>query len=205
MVLVRPISGQHTEEPTMSRIQIPASVEAAPTASRPLLEAVKKQFGVVPNLFRLVSNSPAALEGYLGLFGALGKGALPAATRARIALAVAEANSCGYCVAAHTYLGKGVAKLQAGEMLANRAGRSGDASADAAVRFAAKVTRDRAQVTDADLRALRDAGYDDAQIVEIVLHVALNVWTNYVNKVAETEIDFPAVPMLERADGGVTE
>jgi uncharacterized peroxidase-related enzyme len=181
----------------MSRMQIPASIDAAPAASRPLLEAVKKQFGVVPNLFRLVSNSPAALEGYLGLFGALSKGSLPAATRERIALAVAEANSCGYCVAAHTYLGKGVAKLQTDEMLANRAGRSGDGTADAAVRFAAKVTRDRAQVTDADLRALRNAGYDDAQIIEIVLHVALNVWTNYVNKVAETEIDFPAVPMLE--------
>ena len=180
----------------MSRIQIPDSIETAPAASRPMLEAVKKQFGVVPNLFRLVSNSPAALEGYLGLFGALGKGALPAPTRERIALTVAEANSCGYCIAAHTYLGKGLAKLQDDEILANRAGKSNDARADVAVRFAAKVTRDRGQVTDADLRGLRLAGYDDAEIIEIVLHVALNVWTNYINKVAETEIDFPAAPVL---------
>jgi alkylhydroperoxidase family enzyme len=82
----------------MSRIPTPAAIEAAPAASRPLLQAVKKQFGIVPNLFRLVSSSPAALEGYVGLSGALGKGALPVATHERIALAVAEINGCGYCV-----------------------------------------------------------------------------------------------------------
>ena len=95
----------------MSRIQIPATIEAAPAASRPLLEAVKSQLGVVPNLFRLVANSPVALEGYLGMNGALNKGALPAATRERIALAVAELNGCDYCLSAHTYLGKNIAKL----------------------------------------------------------------------------------------------
>src|SRR5271165_3488098 len=106
----------------MSRIPTPATIEAAPAASRPLLEAVKKQFGVAPNLFRLVSNSPAALESYLNLSGALSKGALPAATRERIALAVAEINGCNYCLAAHTYLGKDLAKLDDAEIAANRAG-----------------------------------------------------------------------------------
>ena len=183
----------------MSRLAIPASIEAAPAASQPLLQAVKKQLGVAPNVFRLTSNSPAALEGYVGLVGALGKGKLPAPTRERIALAVAEANGCDYCLSAHTYLGKNLAHLDDAEMTANRSGASNDPTADAAVRFAAKVVHARGKVSDDDLRAVKAAGYDDAQIVEIVQHVALNVWTNYVNLVAQTEIDFPVVTARQAA------
>src|SRR3954466_6837308 len=106
----------------MSRIQTPATINDAPATSRPLLEAVKKQLGVAPNLFRMVATSPAALQGYVGLMGALGKGALPAPTRERIALAVAEINGCSYCLSAHTYIGKNVAKLDDAEIAANRAG-----------------------------------------------------------------------------------
>jgi len=177
----------------MSRIPFPTSIETAPLASQPLLEAVKKMLGLVPNLFRLVSKSPAALEGYLGLMGALSKGSLPAPTRERIALAVAEINGCSYCLSAHTYLGKNVAKLDDAEMTANRSGASNDPTADAAVRFAAKVTLNRGQVSPADIQALRLAGYDDAQLIEIVQHVALNTWTNYINIVADTEVDFPII------------
>ena len=108
-------------------------------------------------------------------------------------LAVAEINGCGYCLSAHTYLGKNLAKLDDAEMAANRRGLSNDPKADAAVRFAAKVTRERGKVSDEDVRAVRLAGYDDAQIIEIVQHVALNTWTNYINEVAKTEIDFPVV------------
>ena len=183
----------------MSRIVIPGSIDAAPEASRPLLRQVEKQLGSVPNLFRLAAVSPAALEGYLGLFGALGKGRLPPATRERVALAVAQFNGCGYCLSAHTYLGTHLAKLDAAEIAANRAGRSNDAKADAAVRFAVRVASQRGHVEADDLRAVRDAGYDDAQIVEIVQHVALNVWTNYLNEVAQTEIDFPVVDVRDRA------
>ncbi len=180
----------------MSRIATPATIADAPVAAQPLLEAVKKQLGLVPNLFRVVSNSPAALEGYLGLSGALGKGSLPAATRERVALAVAEINGCAYCLSAHSYLGKNVAKLDEAEILANRNGHSNDPKADAAVQFAAQVTRARGHVSDEDLRAVKLAGYDDAQVVEIVLHVALNTWTNYINSVAQTVLDFPAVKTL---------
>ena len=183
----------------MSRIQTPATIEAAPPASRPLLEAVKKQFGMVPNLFRVVANSPAALEGYLSLSGALGKGTLPAPTRERIALAVAEINGCNYCLSAHTYIGRNLAKLDDAEMTANRNGASNEPKADAAVRFAAKVARARGHVAAADVAAVKDAGYDDAQIVEIVLHVALNTWTNYLNEVAQTEIDFPLIETRKAA------
>jgi len=180
----------------MTRIATPASIAAAPEAARPLLEAVNKQLGSVPNLFRLVANSPAALEGYLSMSGALAKGRLPAQTRERIALAVAQINACGYCLAAHTYLGSNLAKLSDDEIAANRNGRSTDAKADAAVRFAASVAAQRGHVSDAEVAAVRAAGYDDAQIVEIVQHVALNTWTNYINEVAKTVIDFPeALPL----------
>jgi len=177
----------------MSRLPTPASIETSPAASQPLLQAVKKQFGVVPNLFRLVGTSPAALEGYLGLNGALAKGALEASTRARIALAVAEVNGCDYCLSAHSYLGKNLTKLSDAEIAANRNGHSADAKADAAVGFAVKIVNARGHVSDADVKAVKDAGYDDALVIEIVLHVALNTLTNYVNEVAKTAIDFPAV------------
>ena len=177
----------------MSRIPTPAAIGAAPAASQPLLEAVKKQLGVVPNLFRIVANSPAALEGYLGLVGALNKDSLPAKTRERIALAVAEFNGCSYCLSAHTYLGKNLAKLDDAEISANRNGGSNDPKADAAVRFAVKVARERGHVSEDDVNAVKTAGYDDAQVIEIVLHVALNTWTNYINEVAKTDIDFPVV------------
>jgi uncharacterized peroxidase-related enzyme len=177
----------------MSRIPTPATIADAPAKAQPLLEAVNKQLGVVPNMFRLISTSPQALEGYLGLSGALGKGALPAATRERIALAVAEVNGCDYCLSAHTYLGRNLAHLDDAEITANRSGASNDPKADAAVRFAAKVARARGHVAEADLAAVRAAGYTDAQVVEIVQHVALNTWTNYVNEVFKTDIDFPVV------------
>jgi uncharacterized peroxidase-related enzyme len=167
----------------MSRLPVPASIEQSPAAAQPLLQAVKKQLGVVPNLFRLVGNSPAALEGYLGLNGALAKGALEAPTRERIALAVAEINGCDYCLSAHSYLGSNLAKLSEVEIAANRDGRSTDRKADAAVRFAVKLVSARGHVSENDLKAVRQAGYSDAQIIEIVLHVALNTLTNYVNEV----------------------
>jgi uncharacterized peroxidase-related enzyme len=144
-------------------------------------------------LFRMVSSSPAALQGYVGMLGALGKGALSAATQERIALAIAEFNACDYCLSAHTYLATHVAKLDESEVAANRSGSSNDAKADAAVRFASKVAQLRGHVGDADIRAVRTAGYADGEIVEIVQHVALNIWTNYVNSVARTQIDFPVV------------
>jgi uncharacterized peroxidase-related enzyme len=180
----------------MSRIPTPATIQAAPAAARPMLEAVHERLGVVPNLFRLVANSPAALDGYLGLSGALAKGTLPTQTRERIALAVAQVNGCNYCLSAHTYLGKNVAKLEDAEILANRRGGSQDAKADVAVRFAVKVTRERGHIADSDLQAVRQAGYDDAQIIEIVQHVALNTWTNYINEVGKTDIDFPPAQAL---------
>ena len=176
----------------MSRITIPQAAQT-PSASLPLLAAVNQQLGVVPNLMKVVGNSPAALEGYLSLNGALSKGAIGAQTRERIALAVAELNGCAYCLSAHSYLGSTLAKLDAEEREANRHGHSQDPKADAALRFATRIVGSHGHVSDAELAAVTAAGYSAAEIIEIVLLVALNTLTNYVNNVAQTDIDFPEV------------
>jgi len=176
----------------MSRISIPA-VENAVAASKPLLDAVHKQLGVVPNLMKLVGHSPAALEGYLSLNGALAKGALSAQLRERIALAIAEYNGCDYCLSAHSYLAANLAKIDAAEINAARDAHSADAKTAAALKFARLVAVERGRVSDASLSQLRAAGFNEAEVVEIVLNVALNVLTNYINNVAQTDIDFPQV------------
>jgi uncharacterized peroxidase-related enzyme len=175
----------------MARISFPASIEAAPTASKPSLESVKSLLGSVPNMFRVFAVSPQALEGYLGLNSALSKGKLDAAMRERIALAVANVNGCTYCNSAHAYLGTRFGKLDEAEIAKNRDGHSSDAKADAALRFARKVASERGHVTEADLDAVRRAGFSDAELVEIVANVAVNILTNFVNNVFGTEVDFP--------------
>lgn len=176
----------------MSRLSIP-TVDQSLEATKPLLAAVQKQLGVVPNLMKLVGNSPEALEGYLALSGALGKGKLSVQLRERIALTVAEFNGCDYCLSAHSYLAANVAKIPDSEIDAAREARSDDARTAAVLRFAHAVAESRGRVSDADLAALRAADFDDAAVLEIVLNVALNVLTNYVNNVAQTDIDFPQV------------
>lgn len=180
----------------MSRITTPATIADAPVKSQESLKAVEKLLGSAPNLFRIVGNSPAALDGYLGLNGALANGALDGATRERIALAVAEVNGCDYCLAAHTYLGTNVAKLSSDEITSNRKGYSGDEKADIAVRFAVDIVNARGHVDAAKVQAVLNAGYSEGEVVEIIAHVALNTLTNYVNSVLDTKIDFPEAKPL---------
>ena len=175
----------------MSRIAIPTDGQT-PAASRPILETIGKQLGIVPNLFKVEALSTAALEAHVGLNGAAGR-TLDVKTRERIALAVAQVNGCDYCLSAHTYLGLNVAKLDAAEIAAARHGHSADVKADAAVAFAKKVAELRGQISDADFVAVREAGFSDAQVIEIITNVALNTLTNLVNNVARTPIDFPVV------------
>jgi len=181
----------------MSRLTIPAR-DDVPQASKPILDAVHKQLGVVPNMFRLIAASPAALQGFTGNNGALAR-TLDVKTRERIALAVAQVNNCDYCLSAHSYLGLNLAKITPEEIALNRKGASGDAKADAAVRFAAKVVRERGKVSDGDIKAVRDAGFSDGQIVEIIAVTAENIFTNLINVVAQTDIDFPVVHAAEAA------
>lgn len=179
----------------MSRINTPETIAESPEKSQPILENVNKMMGSVPNIFRLIGNSPAVLEGYVSLNGALAKGSLEPATRERIAIAIANVNGCGYCNSAHTYLGSKFAKLSDEEIEQNRHGGSGDPKADVAVKFAVATARSRGKISTAQLQEVLDAGYSEAEALEIVGHVALNTLTNYVNEVFQTEVDFPAAEL----------
>lgn len=175
----------------MNRIQQIDPATASGKAKQ-LFDAVEKNLGFVPNLMRVVGNSPAALEGYLSLSGALSHGVLPAKLREQIALTVGEINACGYCLSAHTLLG-GKAGLKGDEVADARHATSTDGKSNAALKFARAVTMQRGHISDADLQAARGASLSDAEIIEVVQHVALNILTNYTNNVARTVIDFPEV------------
>jgi uncharacterized peroxidase-related enzyme len=177
----------------MSRV--PLIDPANTTANRQaLLEQVNKAFGATPNMFKAVAHSPAALKSMWGAFGALGTGVLGAKLGEQIAVAVADRNRCEYCLAAHTVLGKG-AGASAAEMTAAQAGQSDDPKTAAALAFALKVVSNRAQIADADVAALRSAGFGDEHIVEILAHVALNLFTNYINVALDVPVDFPKVAL----------
>ncbi len=178
----------------MSRIT-PLDPKTAVGPAKDLLDGLQSKLGMVPNLFSALAHSPAALKGYLELSGALAGGALPAPLREQIALTVGESNGCGYCVAAHTTLGR-MAGLGDDALLDARRGHSADARAEAALRFAARVLEARGLVSDEDVAAVRAAGFSDGDLVEIVAHVSMNVFTNTFNHVAGTAIDFPAAPEL---------
>lgn len=167
--------------------------ETATGPAAELLAAVQRGLGVTPNMTRAMANSPAVLKGYLELSGALSSGVLSASTREQIALAVAQANSCQYCLSAHTYLAEHVAKLSAQEIADARRADSVDNKTAAILRFAIAVNNNHGAVSAHDVRVLKSAGVNDAEIAEAIGHVALNVLTNYFNKAADVEIDFPIV------------
>ncbi len=162
-------------------------------AAAELLAAVQRGLGVTPNMTRAMANSPAVLQGYLGLSGALATGSLRPAVREQIALAVAQANSCGYCLSAHSYLAEHVANLSAAEISDARRATSTDPKAAAILKFAVVVNTTHGAVSAHDVEQLRAAGASDAEIAETIAHVGLNVLTNYFNKAAAVEIDFPVV------------
>jgi uncharacterized peroxidase-related enzyme len=166
--------------------------ETATGKAKDLLGAVQKGLGMVPNMAKAMANAPAVLQGYLQFSGALAAGSLPARSKEQIALLTAQRNECGYCLSAHTALGK-KAGLSDEEVGASRRGEAVDVREAAILAFARSVIDNRGGVADFDLKAARTAGLDDQAIAEIVGHVALNTLTNYFNRAAETEIDFPKV------------
>ena len=181
----------------MPRIN-PVNRDAADAATGRLLDTVQKKLGVVPNLIATMASSPAVANAYLGFSQSLSSGRLPARLREQLALVVGETNGCGYCVAAHTALGKG-AGLSEGETCDARRAVAADDKERAALQFARTIVSDRGNVSDDDVHAVRQAGYSDGEIGEIVANVALNIFTNYFNHVAGTEVDFPAAPQLAAA------
>lgn len=181
----------------MSRINL-VDPTSATGPSAELLGNVHQAFGATPNMFKAVANSPAALASMWGSFGALGTGRLGAKLGEQLAVAVADRNDCHYCLAAHTALGR-KAGATAQEMADAQRGRSDDPKTGAVLIFARKLVDMRGQVTDADVKTLRDAGFDDQDIVEIIAHVALNLFTNYVNVALAVPVDFPGVKLVREA------
>ncbi|MDS7594328.1 peroxidase-related enzyme [Agrobacterium tumefaciens] len=181
----------------MTRITLIDPPNATGTTGEQLSQ-IKTAFGMVPNMFKTAANSPAALSSMWGSFRALGNGRLGAKLGEQIAVAIADRNNCNYCLAAHTGLGR-KAGASAQEMAEAQAGRSADARTAAALRFAIKVVNDRADIQATDVDALRGAGFDDGEIVEIIAHIALNLFTNYLNVALDVPVDFPGVKLTRAA------
>ena len=181
----------------MSRIPVVNTAALSPDR-KAVLDQIQAAFGATPNMFKTVAHSAAALKSMWASFGALGGGVIPPKLGEQIAVAVADRNACDYCLAAHTALGR-KAGASADEMAAAQAGESSDPKTAAALRFALKLVNERGQVAEADVQALRTAGFDDEHIVEIVAHVALNLFTNYVNVAFAVPVDFPAVKLRRAA------
>jgi uncharacterized peroxidase-related enzyme len=181
-------------------------VDEAPAESQPILDAVNKQLGFVPNLHRLMSLSPAVLSGWVGLQSALAK-TLDIKTRDGIALAVSETSGCQYCLSAHSYISMNFAKMSPEEIARCREAQSEDPKRAAAVRFARKVIETRGRVSDEDFADVRGAGFSNPQILEIIGLSAQFLLTNFMNNVAQTDIDFPVAEPARTArrslgDGG---
>ena len=176
----------------------PVAAQTAQGTTAEILSGVKKKMGMVPNMIATMATSPAVANAYLSFSGALAGGALPASFRERIALATGQANDCHYCLSAHSLLGKG-AGLSESDVVDARNATASEAKEAAGLAFAHKLVENRGQVSDDDLAAVRNAGYSDGDVAEIVANVALNIFTNYFNHVADPEIDFPVAPALADA------
>ncbi len=163
-----------------------------------LFDQINAAFGVIPNMFKAIGNSSAALESMWTSFGALSKGALDAKLGEHIAVLVADINRCEYCLAAHTVLGQKAGASEQ-EMADAQAGQASDPKTQAALDFSAKLVQNRANITKADVDAVRDAGFNNEEIAEILAHVALNIFTNYTNVAFDVEIDFPQVSLRQAA------
>jgi uncharacterized peroxidase-related enzyme len=167
--------------------------------SKELFNAIQSKLGMVPNMMRTMGNSPAALNGYLALNAALSKSSIGAKLGELLALTIANANSCEYCNAAHSFIGEKLVHVDIDAITDAREGKSADARIQAALDFARTIIEKRGLVNDADVNTLKNAGYTDAGIAEIIAHVGLNVLTNYFNNAANVIVDFPRVELVESA------
>jgi len=166
--------------------------EQVPAGSKPTLDAFTKNIGFTPNMMATFAQSPLAFNAWAALFGSLSK-VLDAKTRDSIGLAVSEVNGCDYCLTVHSFTAEHMAKLTLDDIVLARKGHASDPKRDAAIQFARRVIETRGKVSDAHLKVVRDAGYTDANVMEIVALVAMYSLTNFFNNVFEPDKDFPAV------------
>lgn len=169
------------------------SPDEATGKTKELFTAIEGKLGMVPNMMRTMGNSAAVLEGYLNLSGALSNGKLDAKTGELIALAVAESNSCDYCLSAHTYIGANLVHIDSEALKNARNGQASDGKTTSILKFAKTLVTKNGLVSNEDVSTLQAIGLTDGEIGEIVAHVALNILTNYFNNTATTDIDFPVV------------
>lgn len=181
----------------MPRIQ-PIDPASANPATAAHLDTARKMFGATPNLVATAAHSSAALGAMLTLFANVGKTSLGGKTGELIAIAIAQSNGCSYCLAAHTAIG-GSLGLSAAALAEARHAASPEAKTAALLELAVAINQSRGRISDDTLTDARAAGITDAEVIEVVAHVALNVFTNYVNNVAETTVDFPEVPFAAAA------
>ena len=181
----------------MARIA-PAAPSSLDNKVAATLSQVKASLGKVPNTFATLANAPVALDGYLSLSKALSRGRLSGHQREILALAIAQENECQYCLSAHTASAK-AGGLSAADVVKAREGNSDDPFDRALVSFAKNIIRSRGLASGRDLDLARKAGIDDGLMLEIVANVALNTLTNYANRLADPEIDFPVVEVETEA------
>jgi uncharacterized peroxidase-related enzyme len=177
----------------MPRIN-PVNLDQTDAKTAATLKAVKAKLGMLPNLFTTLAQAPAALNGYLQLSESLSQGRLSARQREMIAIATAQENACAYCLSAHAAIGQSVG-LSEEDIERAQHGGAHDPKDDAVTEFALRIVQSRADISDSVLNAARQAGLDDGLIIEVITHVALNVLTNYINRIAGTEVDFPVVDL----------
>ena len=179
----------------MARID-PVQIEDAPEASKPVLAQIKSKFGRVPNIFATLAHSPAALKALMGLFSALDEASLSGKTQEAIALRVGQKHGCKYCTAAHTAKAISVG-ANADEAIGFRTGRSDEPKIQAVLKLTETMVDNQGTLSDDDIQAAKDGGLSEAELLETVAIVACNTFTNYVNALAKTEVDFPAAPVIE--------
>jgi uncharacterized peroxidase-related enzyme len=173
----------------------PVEPDTATGKTAELLAQVQKSLGLIPNMTKVMATSPALLQSYLALSGAVAGGALKPAVRERLAIATAQLNGCEYCLSAHTYIGANIARVDAAELDSARRAESDDAHVAAMLELSNTIAENAGDVNDVELKAAREAGVSDEEIGEIVANLALNILTNYFNVLANVENDWPVVSL----------
>jgi uncharacterized peroxidase-related enzyme len=172
---------------------VPIQPETATGVAKDLLDQVQKRLGLVPNMTKVMANSPALLKGYLALSAAVGSGSLPASIRERLAISTAQLNGCEYCLSAHTYIGSNIAKMDSAELDAARRAESSDPHVTALLKLSQTIAENAGDVGDDAIAVARATGVTDNEIGELVANLALNILTNYFNLLAKVENDWPVV------------
>lgn len=175
----------------MTRI-LPAHQNNTPQMSVAILDSVTKKIGRIPNLLQTLAHSPAALKFYLSQTEALAAGTLDVRLREQIALTAAGINACDYCASAHTFIGKSRG-IDSDELASNLMGNSKDSKTQAALDFTRQVLNKQGHIDDGSLTALRNIGFLESEIVEIIAHIGMNIFTNYFIHVAKITVDFPYI------------